>query len=121
MSVLTELSVAGPVLLVFDCPALPHQSQHCFWAGAQAGDEQVDVVKRLAVTPACAHQLDDPTGSGPALTNGVCGIASAEQPAHLAAMADLEIKYLNREVPALSELGDDLLVKPALVVFDRQE
>ncbi len=36
-------------------------------------------------------------------------------------MADLEINDLNREVPAPSELGDDLLVKPALVVFDRQE
>jgi len=32
-------------------------------AGAQGGDEQVDVVKRLAVTPTGAHQLDDPARS----------------------------------------------------------
>jgi hypothetical protein len=34
----------------------------------------VDVVKRLAVTPAGAHQLDDPAGGHPALSNGVSGI-----------------------------------------------
>ena len=121
VSVLTELSVAGQVPLVFDCPALPHQSQHCFWAGAQGGDEQVDVVKRLAVTPAGAHQLDDPAGTRPAVTDGVCGIAGSELPAHLAAMAGLVIAYFNREMPVAAELRDDLLVKPALVVFDRQE
>jgi len=122
VSVLTELGVAGPVPLVFDCPALPHQSQHCFWAGAQGGDEQVDVVKRLAVAqPTAHHQLDDPAGTRPALTDGVCGIAGSELPAHLAAMAGLDIADFNREMPVAAELGDDLLVKPALVVFDRQE
>ena len=100
VSVLTQLGVAGPVPLVFDCPALAHKSQQRFRAGAQGGDKEVNVVKRLAVTPADAHQLDDPAGSSPALTDGACGIAGSELPAHL---------------------GDDLLVKPALVVFDSQE
>jgi hypothetical protein len=105
--------------LVFDRPALPHQPEQCFWAGAQGGDEQVDVVKRLAVAPAGAHQLDDPAGSSPALTNGVSGIAGTESPAHLAAMAGLEIADLNREMPMAAELGNDLPIQPALVVFDR--
>ena len=121
VSVLTELGVARPVPLVFDRPALTHKPQQRFRAGAQGGDEQVHVVKRLAVTPACAHQLDDPAGSSPALSDGACGIAGTESPAHLAAMTGLEIADHHREVPVATELGDDLLIQPALVVFDRQE
>lgn len=81
----------------------------------------MEVVKRLAVTPAGTHQLDDPAGTRPALTDGVCGIAGSEFPAHLAAMAGLVIADLNREMPVATELRDDLLIQPALVVFDRQE
>ena len=36
-------------------------------------------------------------------------------------MAGLEIADLNWEVAVAAELGDDLLIQPALVVFDRQE
>jgi hypothetical protein len=79
----------------------------------------VDLVKRLAVTPADAHQLDDPAGASPALTDGVCGIAGTECPAHLAAMAVVVIADHNREVPMAAELGNDLLIQPALVLFDR--
>ena len=107
--------------LVFDRPALTHEPEQCFGAGAQAGDEQVDVVKRLAVTPAIADQLDDPTGACPALADGLGGIACPELPADPAAMAGLEIADLNWEVAVAAELGDDLLIQPALVVFDRQE
>jgi len=73
MRVFAELRVAWPVPLVFDRPALAHHAQQCFWTGAQGGDEKVDVVKRLAVTPAGAHQLDDPAGAHPALSYGVRG------------------------------------------------
>ena len=79
------------------------------------------VVKRLAVTPAGTHQLDDPAGASPALTDGACGIAGTESPAHLAAVAGLEIADHHRKVPVSAELGDDLLIQPALVVLDRQE
>ena len=75
VTVLTELDVARPVLLVFDSPALPHQTQQRLWARAQCVDEQVDMVKRLAVTPAGAHQLNNPAGTLPALSNGIDGIA----------------------------------------------
>jgi len=81
----------------------------------------VDVVKRLPISPAGAHQLDDPAGTKPALTDDICGVAGSELPAHLAAMAGLEIADLHWEVPVAVELGDDLLIQPALVVFDRQE
>ena len=121
VSILTKLGVARPVPLVFDRPALPHQTEQCFWAGAQGGDEHVHVVKRLAVTPAGAHQLDDPAGTRPALTDGVCGIAGTEGTAHLAAMAGLEIADLNRKVPVAAELGGNLPIQPALVVLDCQE
>ena len=121
MGVLTELGVARPVPLVFDCPALAHKSQQRFRAGAQGGDKDVNVVKRLSVTPAGAHQLDDPAGSSPALTDDACGIAGTEGPAHLASMAGLEIADLNRNVPVAAELGGDLPIQPALVVLDCQE
>ena len=81
----------------------------------------MDVVKRLPISPAGAHQLDDPAGTKPALTDDICGVAGSELPAHLAAMAGLEIADLHWEVPVAVELGDDLLIQPALVVFDRQE
>ena len=121
VSVLTELSVAGPVPLVFNCPALSNKPQQRFWAGAQGGDKEVHVVKRLAITPASAHKLNDPAGASPALTDGACGIAGTQRPAHLAPMAGLEIADLNREVPVATELGGDLPIQPALVVLDCQE
>jgi len=93
VSDLTELGVARPVPLVFDRPALMHNPQQRIRAGAHAGDEQVHVVKSLAVTSAGVLQLDDPAGFSPALTDGACGIAGRETPAHLAAMAGLEIAY----------------------------
>lgn len=118
---LTELRVARPVPLVFNCPAQAHKSQQRFRAGAQGGDKEVNVVKRLAVTPAGADQLDDPAGLRPALTSGVSGIAGTQHPVHLAAMAVVGIADHHREVPVAAELGGNLPIQPALVVFDRQK
>ena len=36
-------------------------------------------------------------------------------------MAGLDIADLNRKVPVAAELGDDLPIQPALVLFVRQE
>jgi hypothetical protein len=66
----------------------------------------VDLPKRLAVAAAGAHQLDDPAGA---------------HPAHPAAAAGFGIADLNRKVSFAAELGSDLPIQPALVVFDRQE
>ena len=68
----------------------------------------MDVVKRLAVTAASAHQIDDPAGASPALAYGACGIAGTESPAHLAAMAVVDMALHQREVPVATELGRDL-------------
>ena len=119
--VLTELGVARPMPLVLNRPALPHKTQQGLWADAQCGDEQVNMVKRLAVTPAVAHQLNNPASTHPPLSNGVNGIAGTESPAQLAAKAGLEIADRYRELPVTTKLGDDLLKQPSLVVFDRQE
>ena len=81
----------------------------------------MDVVKRLPISPAGAHQLDDPAGTKPALTDDICGVAGSELPTHLAAMAGLDIADFNWEMPVAAELGDDLPIQPALVPFDRQE
>ena len=81
----------------------------------------MQVIKRLAITPAAAHQLDDPAGASPSLSDGACGIAGSESPAHLAAMAVVGIADHHRELPMAAELGDDLLMQTALVLFDRQE
>ena len=81
----------------------------------------MDVVKRLAIPLAGAHQLNDPGGTYLALTDGVSRIVCSELPLHHAAMAGLDIGDDNREVPVAAELGEHLLMQPALVVFDRQE
>jgi hypothetical protein len=78
-------------------------------------------VKRLAVAQAGTHQLDDPASTSPALSNGVCGVAGTESSAHLGAMAGLGIADHHRDVPMAAELGNDLLIQPALVVLDGQE
>lgn len=100
MGVLAELGVAWPVPLVFDRPALPHKAQQRFGAGAQGGDEGVDVVKRLSVSPSLAHQLRDPARTHPALTDPVRG------------MAGREIADPHREVLVAAGLADGLLIEP---------
>jgi hypothetical protein len=81
----------------------------------------MQVIKRLAVSPAGAHQLDDPAGTSPALANGLTGIAGTQSPSHIATMAGIAIADRHRKVPVSAELGDDLLMQTALVLFDRQE
>jgi len=80
-------------------PVLLKQAQQCFGTGAQGGDEVAQVVKLLSIPPAGAHQLNNPTGTHPALTDGVSGIAGSALPVHLAAMAGLKIADLSRKVP----------------------
>jgi hypothetical protein len=68
----------------------------------------MDVVKRLTVKAASAHEIDDPAGESPPLTNGACGIAGTERPAHLVAMAVVDTALHNTQVPMVTELGRDL-------------
>jgi hypothetical protein len=78
-------------------------------------------MKRLAVTPAGAHQLNDPAGTSPAFANGLTGIAGTQSPSDRATMAGIAIADHNREVPMSAELGHDLLMQTTLVLLDRQE
>jgi len=79
------------------------------------------VMIRLAITPAGAHQLNDPAGTSPALANVLTGIAGTQSPSDRATMAGIAIADLHREVPVSAEPGDDLLTQTTLVLFDRQE
>jgi len=60
-------------------------------------------------------------GASPALADDFRGIAGTQSPAHLAAMAGLERADVHWKVLVATELRDDLLIQPALVVLDRQE
>jgi hypothetical protein len=91
VSVITELGVARPVPLFFNCPALKHQAQQCFGAGAQGDEKTVNLAEGLAAARASADQFEDPAGSSSALTNDVGGIAGTERPAHLAGMTSFAI------------------------------
>ena len=79
------------------------------------------MIKRLAVSPSGAHQLNDPAGTSPALANGLSGIAGTQSPSHMATMAGIEIADHYWKVPVSAELGHDLLNQTTLVLFDRQE
>lgn len=81
----------------------------------------MQVIKRLAVSPADAHQLDDPGGTSPALVNRLTGIAGTQRPSHIAAMAGIAIADHHWKVPMSAELRDDLLTQTALVLFHHQK
>ena len=46
-------------------PALSHETQQRFWGRAQAGDEAVRSLERLAITGACRDHFRDPAGAMP--------------------------------------------------------
>ena len=66
MGVLSQLGVAGPVPLVFNALALPHESQQDFLNSAHAGEEQVspDIAPSLASQRVGDH-LHDPGATRP--------------------------------------------------------
>ena len=57
------------------------------------------MVKLIAVSRADAHQLDNPAGTQPALSNGVSYIAGTETPAQMMPMAGIEVAGHQRELP----------------------
>jgi hypothetical protein len=78
-------------------------------------------MKRLAVSPTGAHQLDDLAGTSPALGSGLSGIADMQSLSHIATLAGIESADHNREVPVSAEMGHDLVMQTTLDLFDRQE
>ena len=91
MGVLPELAVPRPVPLLLDRPALPRLPSNAFRLVCRLLMStkllvaiSMNLLKRIAVTPASAHQLDDPAGAISALRDGVFCIASRKDPTHLA-------------------------------------
>jgi hypothetical protein len=64
--------------MIFDRPSLANKPQQRLRAGGQGCDESVGTVKRFAVTPAGAIQLDDQIRACARLADGVMGIACYE-------------------------------------------
>ncbi len=62
--VLVELGIADPVP-AFQAPTLSQQLQQCFWCGAQARQEEVGGLKRLASTHSRGDHFHDPAGAMP--------------------------------------------------------
>ena len=81
-----ELGVSNPVATL-QAPMVSHHSQQTFWGCAQANEEQVRGLKRLAVASANGLQLDDPAGAAPGCANVLRGLFGPQPPGDVAAMA----------------------------------
>jgi len=115
-----ELGVPNPVPAL-DTPAVSHQLQQGFWGGAQAGEEEMDGLKGLAVAGAGGAHLHDPAGADPGLSDVLWGRFGTQRPGDGAAMADLVIRCHERDLAPSLELAADLAVQRLLVGFDRQK
>jgi len=115
MGVFPQQDVPDPVPGIFDTPALPHQAQQGFWAGAQGGQEVVAMIERLAVAAAGAMQLNDPTGLSPIFSDAFSGLHGPQIPGDRAAVAAFALADLHRKLAAKAELILDLAVQPGLV------
>lgn len=123
-----ELGVTDPVPGL-NAPPVSHQLQQRFWRCAQARQEQVGGVKRLAVTCAAGCDFHDPAGADPGLADVLwslyrfaeaCGYG-AQRPGDIAAVANLVIRCHERDSALALELATDLAVQRLLVGFHGQE
>ena len=118
--ILVELGVADPVPAL-NAPSVTHQLQQCFWRGAQAGDEQMGGVKGFTVAPAGGRDFHDPAGADPGLPDVLRRLFGSQGPGDVATVADLVIRYHERDLALSLELAADLAVQRLLVGFHRQE
>ena len=89
MGVLLQLGVADRVPAL-QAPAAPHQSQHAFWCGGQAGvapigaldDPTAGVSPGRACPPWCLRgvYLDDPAGADPGRSDGLRRLSDPQRP-----------------------------------------
>ena len=121
-----ELGVTDPVPALVAAgfceavtPALSHQTQQCFWGGAQAGDKPVRGFERLAVPDSGGDHLGDPAGALPVGLDVLRRFFRPQRPADVTAMANLMIRCQERDVTLSKELIDDLAVEGLLVGLDR--
>ena len=120
MVVFPELCVTDPVPAL-QTPPLSHQSQQRFWGGAQAGDEPMRGLERLAVAGAGRDHFRDPAGTVPVLLDERRCFLGSQIPGDVTAMSNLVIRCLERDVAFAEQLVGDLAVEAPLVGLDRQE
>ena len=120
MHVLVELRVADPVP-AFDAPALSDQSQQGFWGGAQAVNEEMAGLERLAITATAGQQLNDPGATRPVGLDVLRRLFGPHRPGDLTAVADLVMHCSKRDLTLSLELPADLPLEGLLVAFDAQE
>lgn len=120
VGILMELGVTDPVPGL-NGPPVSHQLQQRFWRCAQARQEQVGGVKRLAVTCAAGCDFHDPAGADPDLADVLWSLLGAQRPGDIAAVANLVIRCHERDSALALELAADLAVQRLLVGFHGQE
>jgi len=118
MSAFTQQSDPDPVPLVFDAPALPFQAQHCLGAGAQGGEEIVNLFGRLAVAAAGSDQLHDPATAWPVLLDVLWRFANPQDPSCVATMSFLVMHSSVKNLIFSLELAADLPMQALLVALD---
>ena len=76
----------------FHAPALPDQSQQGFWGGAQAGEELMPGLERLAVTGATGDQFNHPGRPWPVRLDVLWCLLGLDRPNDVTAVADLAMR-----------------------------
>ena len=97
MIVFPQLGVADPVPAL-QAPALSHQLEQGIWSGAQAGDESVRGLERLAITAARGDHFCNPAAAMPVRFDVLRRFFRPQSPADVTAMADLVIICYERDV-----------------------
>ena len=118
MVVLKELGVKYPVPAL-DNPALSDQSEQRCWGRAQAGDEAVGGIERLAITGARCDHFRNPAGAVTVGLDVTRRNFRPQSPADVTAMADLVIRCNEREMALSKQLIGSLAVDTPLVGLDR--
>lgn len=103
VSVFPQQDVTDPRPGILDTPALPHQAQQSFWAGAQGRQQVVAVIERLFVAAAGAMPLNDPTGLSPVFSDALSGLHDPQIPGDRAAVAAFALAVLYRKLAAKAD------------------
>jgi len=92
--------------------------QQAFWGGAQAGDESVCGLERLALAGADGDHLNDPAAAGPLHLDVIRSLLGAQGPGDVTAVADLMIHCSERDASLPEQLAGDLSIQGPLVRLD---
>ena len=118
--VLSQLGVSDP-MPALQAPALSHQLQEGFWAGAQARDQPLRGLERLALPGADGDHLNNSAGAMPVRFDVLRPFLGAQGSSDDAAVGDIVIRCYNKGSKHSLELALDLAVERCLVGFNRQQ